>query len=887
MTTPVWQAGTIYAPGALVQPASTPAPQPDQITNGDFESGNTGWTLAAGFSIGQFGTNTHFQGTWSLQWDTTGEARAVNNNATAVVAGQTINATAQVQQGASSAGQAGARVEVLWYDASDEFISESQGNLVDSASNNTWKQSSVAAVAPANAAFARFSIAAFRASGSNKLWVDTCSWDAAVTSIPDGLVFRAVQAVAGYSGASEPVWPLSVGLQVIDNEVTWEAVIASRVTWEASPILVSGSYEPSFPELPDATVADGTILWTAMNWRVSQAPHSKVVAIGASKIFAADEDIISFSATVNPLDWTTAEDAGYIPFGLNTFGSTPVTALGLYRSNLVAFNSEAYQMWQIDEDPANMAILDASPVACLFPKSVQPVSNDLVMCTPEGVRNIGIAGASTNLQAGYFGAQVDPLVLAKIRAGLVPFALFWPSMGQYWLIFETDDGSEAFVLTMNGGAKDQSWSRYLFAETLTDWAILDGDLYLRTEDRVWRVDPEALEDDENSEVSAAFTMTAGMETGIGLTYIGADIIPVISPPTTIGSVDPEAVAGLLIGSLYVAVSAFPDLAAGTIVFELRSSEGGDPGGTAFGSISFTDELGVARTFARTDAQNPDGDPVDVGFGVQAREWSWTITPPAEIFDDAGTYEVTLNLGDSGGNGQASGTVCDGGLWESVIGCESTSPPVIFDAGVYTFDSADLPEDRDVYWLGLEAIPTSLPFIYAVTTDPDPGDTLYFWYSEEPFAANPIFTALTESTDTITVVPTDTGFFAFGISTSNSDRTVMDSGIVTISCATSETGTPFEGYIAWPYLDFGLLGIDKMMEGFDIVADGTFRVSFGYSQRDFSLATDEYALDGDTVTGSMVPMPLTAPSFQMRITFDGSQAWEWFASNIYINNEGTG
>ncbi len=101
------------------------------------------------------------------------------------------------------------------------------------------------------------------------------------------------------------------------------------------------------------------------------------------------------------------------------------------------------------------------------------------------------------------------------------------------------------------------------------------------------------------------------------------------------------------------------------------------------------------------------------------------------------------------------------------------------------------------------------------------------------------------------------------------------------------GIPFEGYIAWPYLDFGILGIDKMMEGFDIVANGIFRVSFGYSQRDFSLATPDYELDGDTLVGGMVPMPLTAPSFQLRLTFDGEQAWEWFASNLYINNEGPG
>lgn len=102
-----------------------------------------------------------------------------------------------------------------------------------------------------------------------------------------------------------------------------------------------------------------------------------------------------------------------------------------------------------------------------------------------------------------------------------------------------------------------------------------------------------------------------------------------------------------------------------------------------------------------------------------------------------------------------------------------------------------------------------------------------------------------------------------------------------------SGVPFEGYIAWPYLDFGLLGVDKMMEGFDIVADGTFRVAIGYSQRDFSLATPEYALDGDTLVGGMVPMPLTAPSYQFRITFDSEQSWQWFATNLYLSNTGIG
>lgn len=736
MATPIWQPGTIYPPGSLVQPASTPPPQPDQVTNGGFESGAVSWTLDTGFSIGQFGVGTHFQGTWSLQWDLTGEGRAVNANATEVTPGQTINASCQVQQGASSSGQAGARVEILWYDVSDDFISSSTGNLVDSTSNQNWKQSAVVAVAPAGAAFARFATFAYRLGGGAELWIDNCTWDAVVSTLPSGLVFRAVQAVAGYSGSSEPTWPLVNGQTVVDNEVTWEAVFASRVVWEASPVLVSGSYEPDWPTVPGGEVADGTIRWVAMNWRVTdpKCPQGPIVAIEASKIFNADDDIIAFSATTNPLDWSSEDDAGFIPFGLKTYGRNPVAALGLYRSNLLAFNAEGYQMWQVDEDPANMAYLDASPVPCTFYLSGQPVSNDFAMVTPVGVRSIGIAGASTNLQAGYFGAQIDPLVLVKILAGIAPLSLTWPAAGQFWAIF----GAEAFVLTMNGGQKDWSWSRYVFPDEITDWAILGNDLYLRANNLVWVMDSEALEDDMH---------------GVG-----------------------------------------------------------------------------------------------------------------------------------------TGALCQD-VWESHIACETISPPTIFDesSSTYTFSSAGQTfEDRLVIYNVTEDIALEIDFPYEITEAPDPGDTLYLFWDDQFGSTEHNFVELTETSGTITVTREDTGFFIWGISTDSSgEGQLMDSGVVQVTCDLVDEGTPFEGRLWWPYLDFGLLGIDKMMEGFDVVADGTFRISIGYNQRNTALATPEYALAGDTLDGSMVPMPLTAPSFQFRITFDGSQAWEWSATNMYCNNQGTG
>lgn len=834
MATPVWRAGTIYPPGSLVQPASTPPAQPDQVTNGDFEAGNTGWTLAAGFSIGEFGNGTHFQGTWSLQWDLGGNDYAINNNATEVSPGQTINASCQVQQGASGSGDAGARCEIFWYDSSNDFISSSPGNLVSSTSNQNWKQSSVTAVAPAGAAFARFAVWAFRTSGSDELWVDNCTWDAMVAGLTTGLVFRAVQAVAGYSGSSEPVWPLENGQQVVDNEVTWEAVFASRVVWEASPVLVSGEYEPEWPTTPDGEVADGTIRWVAMNWRVTdpKCPQGPIVAIGASKIFNFDNDIVAFSATTNALDWSSEADAGFLPFGLQTYGGNPGTMLGLYRSNLLAFNAEGYQMWQIDEDPANMAFLDASPVPCTFYKSGQPVSNDFALVTPVGVRSIGIAGASTNLQAGYFGAQIDPLIAEKLRAGEAPLALTWPAAGQYWVIF----GEEAFVLTMNGGVKDWSWSRYVFPAAITDWTILDEDLYLRTDtNMVWVMDAEMLEDDVQC---PGATFTAGESTEASITFTATDqgegsLIGVIPPTGVISDTFVTAeVRGVTTNSLN-----------DRLRIVLAGANGAAaPPADYFATCVLEGPGGIVASLVVGDfvtSEQPGGE----------RRWDYTYTPGDLPMVENDEYTLTLAGGALTGSGLTSAY--------GTLDTDTFVNPAIYAA--YT---------------------TTTEFIFELQGDPDAPaedyfDTLTITGPDGIIAEIPQASFTTSVEDDIrqwryTFESGDLPFVAdtvYGVSVDGED----------IEC----TGTPFEGYMAWPYLDFGLLGMDKDLEGFDVAADGTFRVSVGWSQRDFSLATPDYALDGDTLTGDMVPLPLRAPSFQFRLTFDASQAWEWQASAIYI------
>lgn len=439
MATPTWQPATLYPTGSLVQPLSATPPAAVPIPNAGFESGNVEWDTPSPWVITSSGDA--FEGTWSAEFATgfAGTAILEMDDFIPVNPGTSITASCQVQQGASSAGNTGARVLLRFYDSINVLIHEEPGNLVDNGSGGAWHQSTVTFAAPANTAFVRVACSGFRSAQNLPMWVDNFAWNLLSTA-PLGLIFKAVQPNAGLSDNVEPVWPTVVGVQVVDNEVIWEAVLSTRITWEAQPILVSGATEPTFPAVEGATVSDGSIKWVAVSRRVTDpnCPNSKIVAMGASKIFAADEDIVAYSATVNPLDWSSANNAGYLPVNLQQYGGNPVSALGLYRGNLIPMNTQGSQVWQIDEDPAQMALLDAFPVGSSHHQAGSPAFNDFFFLPSLGVRSIGIAGGSTNLQAGDVGMPIDPLVQEALRVaeanGAEPMGTYLPAAGQYWLI---------------------------------------------------------------------------------------------------------------------------------------------------------------------------------------------------------------------------------------------------------------------------------------------------------------------------------------------------------------------------------------------------------------------------------------------------------------------
>lgn len=499
MPVPLWKPGTLYQPGDIVRPITMPAPTSAQVVNGNFSAGATGWDFTGGAAYAATGGYAN-KGPCVSMPGSVPDGLALNKTKLVIPSNaSSFEASAMIQQGAANAGATRGWVEVRWFDEDDVLLGSVKGNIIDSGSGGAWKKSTVTATRPAGAAYARAGIGLWSvADHSHPIWGDELTVSGTFAGLPDGLVYKAVQDESGYSASTEPAWPPILGQQVIDNEVIWEAQSSTRVTWEASPLYVSGTSEPVWPTDIDGYVHDGTINWKAVSRRVEDVncPNSKLVVIAASKVYAGDDDIVRYCATVNPLDWTTADDAGYLPTGLQNYGSNPVAAMGLYRGNVIPFNAEAFQLWQVDEDPANMALIDALPMGSTQHHAIAAVSNDLFFLSSQGVRTVGIAASSTNFQAGDVGMPIDALIQEAMQGDGAPIALYFPAAGQYWLIFNTGASqSEAFVYTMTRIGQVGAWSRYVFPFGVNDWAIAGDHLYLRSGDMIYQVDEEVVGDE--------------------------------------------------------------------------------------------------------------------------------------------------------------------------------------------------------------------------------------------------------------------------------------------------------------------------------------------------------------------------------------------------------
>jgi hypothetical protein len=872
-----WAAGTNYAPGAVVIPTSNQGAFVNAIPNGDFEggSGAGGWTFTdpGGVSQWAYSSTLPYQGSECISIPGgagigAGGAFATMTSYSLVTPGQSVTASAYLDPNNNGADLT-LWIQLNWYDHSDSIISSS-GHGQNLQEGGGYRKASITATAPSGAAHVRVSIGAGSGTNSrNGGNADLVTWNLEQAAPITNFLFEAVQPSAGSSAATEPTWPTVLGNEVIDGSVTWKAIGTSIITWQAIPLMQSGLVAPTFPTIVGNAVNDSstytningyTTTFSGMSWVAvdrhiadSKCPNTIAVAIGASHVFAGDNDITDYSAAVDPTDWTSSNNAGYLPTGLNSYGDNPVAMLALYRGNLMAFNAGGYQMWQIDPDPQNMAFLDAQPIGSIWSRSGQSVANNLLFLTEVGVRDLGTLGATANMAIGNTGQPVDPLVQAQLVTGTFtstsqyPLSLYYPGRGQYWLIF----GSMALVLTINGNSQ-KSWSRYFFPQAITDWTLNAGVLYLRTAGNlVWALNAATLGDDSN--------VNASPQTVLLLHFDGTN-----GQTTTVDSSQYNNAVTFNNASGVMLTTSNPKFGTASMVAPFYNALG-----------SYVTNISCA-TGSRCEIFNKP---------------NWTIECWVNVtYLSIGSPSTIFTYGDSLTSRHA--------LQASIIFQSSSTATIqvtdfqAFNTNI-TLDANNTPATINTW------------HHFALVNNGDATQTVYWDGTAVVFTSNWTSANAHNGSDTFI----DIGAFAW-YSGSNIPSQIDEFRVSTAAIYTSNfvpptapftvsSQTAFNGLMQWPYLDLGALALNKMMIGLDIVGAGDCNVQVAFNQGDPSTFNDNVnfatstgvtspyfvAID-DTVPGTPIPIPAMAPSYSVILTFPGGtlttpNAWAWQASNIYI------
>jgi len=797
-----------------------------------------------------------------------------------VTPGQSVTASAYLDPNNSGANLT-LWLQLNWYNSSDGIIS-STGFQQNEQEGGGYRPVSITGVAPAGAAHARVSIGAGSGTSShNAGFADLVTWNLATPAPITNFLFEAVQPAAGSSAATEPTWPTVLGNIVIDGGVTWKAIGTSIITWQAIPLMQSGLVAPTFPTVIGNSVHDFStysnqngfittqcsMSWVATDRHVldTSCPNTVAVAIGASHIFAGDNDITNYSAAVNPTDWSSTNNAGYLPTGLNSYGDNPVAALALYRGNLIVFNAGGYQMWQIDPDPQNMAFLDAQPVGSIYPRAAQSVANDLLFLTEVGVRNLGTIGATANMAIGNMGQPIDVLVKAQLSGipiyppagGIDPFAADVSLM----LHADGTNGQTAFPdssgnsLNGTGAAGSIGGGAGVASVSTATFKFGNGSAsFAGTGTIAMPFTPGGPLDVSSGNFTIEFWINAPAQTQHSLARF------IRSSGTNFNG------PGLLIQNAGAGLLNLQAVGDGLWIW------GTNPFTTAFAVNTWTY---IALVYVSATGT------VSIYINGVLSVAQVGLTNASMAINAGGNYLLGFMPTADGGSGFV-GFIDEFRFTKGIARYTSdfTPPTAAFPGPIATYVPLSLYyPGRGQYWLIFG------PQVFVLTINGLNGTKSWARY---------VFP------DIITDWTLNAGILY--LRTAGNLVWQLDANTVGVDdsnfAITSGANVPFNGVMQWPYLDLGSLGRTKMMIGIDLVGEGNCSIQVAYNQADKTTFNDNpffatstgvtapyFVSAADTTPGAPLPIPINAPSYSVILTFTGSSsspnAWSWEAANIYI------
>ena len=205
-----------------------------------------------------------------------------------------------------------------------------------------------------------------------------------------------------------------------------------------------------------------------------------------TKLVATDpaNGYFRYSSSLSADDWTSVGDAGFEAALQFVSGSREITALGVHRSSLAVFYSDAVQLWFMDPVPANIYRKEVmSGPGTTFPKSVANVYGDAYFLS-NGVFST-LATATTVGQADYTDAGIKIKTLTSTIPSTAQVNGVWSQKrGQYLVAVD----SQIYCFGFYPAANEKSWTRWQMPETIDYLVENNGVVYYRSGNVLYRLD---------------------------------------------------------------------------------------------------------------------------------------------------------------------------------------------------------------------------------------------------------------------------------------------------------------------------------------------------------------------------------------------------------------
>lgn len=245
----------------------------------------------------------------------------------------------------------------------------------------------------------------------------------------------------------------------------------------------TGLVEHHWIKEPPAAVA--TYVDTMMS-ALPFLPGKSIIRI-ANKIVATSpsEGYFRYCSTLTgPTDWTTSGDAGFENALQFVSGAREIIALGIHRGLLAVYYADAVQLWNMDEDPANISLAQVmNGPGTEFPGSVVNILGDGVFLSRSGFSNLTTAGLTGEAIFGDIGDKIKTLT-ASIVSTDSPLSLWSQKRGQMICV----NGTTAYAYGVYPSAQETSWTTWTIPATVTALTENAGIVYLRIGNAYYRLD---------------------------------------------------------------------------------------------------------------------------------------------------------------------------------------------------------------------------------------------------------------------------------------------------------------------------------------------------------------------------------------------------------------